>query len=485
MFQIRLHKLMNLRRCIFAIALSLLAGSEAAATPFSDLINSHSPVAYWRLNETSGTTAVDEEGVYNGTYVGPVLGQPGPGRNNPGAANFDGTNDYITVGAPTVTGSAITISAWIKADDFGVPDARIFSKKRIWTVLIVVTNPAALTPQESLRVFALDQLFGLKVNLIAATATQASYNAAIALADVVFVPEEALSTDINSKLRSAAIGVVNEESQFADDMGIAASSGVVDRNTIRITNNTHYITSPFANGDLVYLSATQPVTHLEGPYAAGMVTLGETHRNGVFYRPSLTIIDTGGILYGGGTAAGRRVQLPWGGDNFDANYLNGNGQLIGARAINWAAGRTDAAAETSRHFWTLATRTSGGSTYLSFLLKAGGTTTTLNASQGPLTPGQWAFVTAVYDGSKMYLYKDGQEVANVAKTGSIDNGVSVPAWIGDNPEKSAGTASGKPFDGLIDEVAIFGKALSPAEVRALYLVGVARGVRVRKWVEMP
>lgn len=39
---------------------------------YADLVLSLKPVAYWRLNETSGTTIVDTMGVQNGTYVGPI-----------------------------------------------------------------------------------------------------------------------------------------------------------------------------------------------------------------------------------------------------------------------------------------------------------------------------------------------------------------------------------------------------------------------------
>lgn len=74
-----------------------------------------SPVAYWRLGEASGTTAADEIGSYNGTYVGtPTLGAVGviPGNT---AATFGGTK-YVTAGNPVglqITG-AISMELWVK-----------------------------------------------------------------------------------------------------------------------------------------------------------------------------------------------------------------------------------------------------------------------------------------------------------------------------------------------------------------------------------
>ena len=52
----------------------------------------------------------------------------------------------------------------------------------------------------------------------------------------------------------------------------------------------------------------------------------------------LDVIDQGAALYGGGTAAGRRVKLPWGGNDFDINSLTADGQTIMKRAIEWARG---------------------------------------------------------------------------------------------------------------------------------------------------
>ena len=42
--------------------------------------------------------------------------------------SFDGSNDAVYLGSIDVTGSAISLAAWIKADDFGTYDARIISK---------------------------------------------------------------------------------------------------------------------------------------------------------------------------------------------------------------------------------------------------------------------------------------------------------------------------------------------------------------------
>ena len=54
--------------------------------------------------------------------------------------------------------------------------------------------------------------------------------------------------------------------------------------------------------------------------------------------PALGTLEPGDVLEaGGGTAAARRVLLPWGGTDFDFDSLNEDGKTIMRRAMEWAA----------------------------------------------------------------------------------------------------------------------------------------------------
>ena len=66
---------------------------------YSATVLAHSPVAYWRLGETSGSTAVDLVAARNGNYLGgTILGVPG-GVISDGdtAVRFDGLDDRVSV----------------------------------------------------------------------------------------------------------------------------------------------------------------------------------------------------------------------------------------------------------------------------------------------------------------------------------------------------------------------------------------------------
>ena len=119
-------------------------------------------------------------------------------------------------------------------------------------------------------------------------------------------------------------------------------------------------------------------------------------------------------------------------------------------------------AEDAHHFM-LSTIDSGGATRLRFRVKTGGVTSTLIASSGDLTEDEWRHAAAVYDGSEMRLYLDGSPVGSTSKSGALSLDPAVPVWIGGSP----GGASERPWDGILDEVRIYDRALTQPEIQAL------------------
>jgi Tfp pilus assembly protein PilX len=204
-------------------------------------------------------------------------------------------------------------------------------------VLLVVVDPGSLTAQEDAKK-ALIESWGYTVNLIDESDSQANFDAAAAANDVAYIPQDITSSNLGTKLRDAAIGVVNEEGEQVDELGISQDKLFKSRHEIDVINNTHYITQPFATGLLIFTSSDQSVHMLAANQAPGLLTLGQSFNTGSIWEPSLAVIKTGDDLWGGGTAAGRRVELPWGGGTFDINQLTDDGRTIMQRAIEWGAG---------------------------------------------------------------------------------------------------------------------------------------------------
>lgn len=86
-------------------------------------------------------------------------------------------------------------------------------------------------------------------------------------------------------------------------------------------------------------------------------------------------------------------------------------------------------------------------------------------SQYTLTTGVWYMATLVYDGTSIYLYVDGvlYDSAVVSSTGSGTATTGLKIGRGASP-----TASTFYYDGIIDDVAVFDRALTDAEINELY-----------------
>jgi hypothetical protein len=106
-----------MRRALHVLGASGPKGSAYAAEVLAD-----SPIAYWRMDETSGTTMVDSSGNgRDGTYSNtPTLGATSLLPANGGTAvGFNGSDEYATVAHNSaLNGSgAFTFEAWLKVDN--------------------------------------------------------------------------------------------------------------------------------------------------------------------------------------------------------------------------------------------------------------------------------------------------------------------------------------------------------------------------------
>lgn len=86
-------------------------------------------------------------------------------------------------------------------------------------------------------------------------------------------------------------------------------------------------------------------------------------------------------------------------------------------------------------------------------------------SSGALNDSQWYHTVLVYDGSDKFLYLDGVLDNTEAQTGSLVTGGGEQVYIA---AVEAGGVPRREFDGFIDDVRIYDRALTPAEVLTIY-----------------
>ena len=88
----------------------------------------------------------------------------------------------------------------------------------------------------------------------------------------------------------------------------------------------------------------------------------------------------------------------------------------------------------------------------------GGAGHTVQSSVG-LTVNAWYHIAGTYDGSTMNIYVNGQLVGSASASGNI-NGYTGPLRL------AANGSGGEVWNGKIDDVRVYSRALSQAEIQA-------------------
>ena len=114
----------NTYTCVISNAYGTVTSSSltltvVAASAYQTALLQYQPMAYWPLDETTGTVAYDLAGGHDGTYNGGYsLGQTGPANTFFGTdslgATFDGSSAYVDVPeGPFNLTNALTVVAWV------------------------------------------------------------------------------------------------------------------------------------------------------------------------------------------------------------------------------------------------------------------------------------------------------------------------------------------------------------------------------------
>jgi hypothetical protein len=161
----------------------------------------------------------------------------------------------------------------------------------------------------------------------------ADYSAAAAANDVMYISESTGSSTVSTKARDLDIGIVVEEDYLWDEMEFGAvGDGGQSGTSITISDNSHYITSPFSTGSLAMLTTSDMLGSLPSSVASGgqLLATEDTASD-----PTLFVFDTGATL-DSGTAVNRRVGVP--SRTSDATYWTADLKTILERSLDWAAG---------------------------------------------------------------------------------------------------------------------------------------------------
>jgi hypothetical protein len=134
-------KRINFHRVLGGAAFALVMScgvSSLTASPYSTAVQADHPIAYWQLNETSGTIAHDIAGTFNGTYTNALVGQPGytlgsdpaalaASFGNPAGQTQDSDVGGIALDLASGANTAFSAEAWVNGSG-QMPGAGIVGK---------------------------------------------------------------------------------------------------------------------------------------------------------------------------------------------------------------------------------------------------------------------------------------------------------------------------------------------------------------------
>ncbi|MCA9270373.1 MAG: hypothetical protein KDA41_17950 [Planctomycetales bacterium] len=203
-------------------------------------------------------------------------------------------------------------------------------------LLFIFGDDKEIASEERDRV-SLFESWGYQVTTLSAHVKTDEFATQAKSHDVAFVSAKVSSGDIGTKLSQLAIGVVNEQRVVASNLGLVRDSfDEVTGTSVTIEDNLHYITSPFATGDLKIMSESVNLLAKDDDLAAGFVGLGCQPKKSAFRM--LGVVEAGATLWDGTPAPARRVQLPWGRDSLEVSKLTDDGRTVLKRSLEWASG---------------------------------------------------------------------------------------------------------------------------------------------------
>jgi hypothetical protein len=452
----------------FTATTSNSGNSFAAASSFtscdypSTVQGTSGLVSYWRLGETSGTTAADSQGSNTGTYTnGVTLGATGAiaGDSNKGAS-FDGVNDYVNVpdSSSLRPATQISLEAWVK------PNASVPNYAS------VATKTTLNTWSDGYGMYAWQGGIDFWVN----DDSHDVFTTAISTSTWTHI----VGTYDGSTVKIYANGVLAQSFSYSaplihlvTPLKIGDASG---------TSNYHW---PGGIDDVAIYNTALSATTVQNHFRCG-----QRYRDVVLDTPGLQsywrLGEPGGAVafdskgtsngtYENGVTLGSAGALTAAGDT--SASLDGSNDRVSvpdATSLKPSSISVEAWAKPSagiQNYASIATKTTVDSWSDGYGMYYWGGNVYFWVNDDPndvaatsVPTGSWTHLVGTYDGSTIRIYKNGTLAQSFAYSASITHSTQ-PLLIGD----AAGTGNYH-WLGNLDEVAVYNRALTAAEAKQHY-----------------
>ena len=455
-------------------------GPSPAVAPSAGLIG------HWKLDETSGTSAADSAGSNNGTM------QSGLDAGNdsiPGvdgtALEFDGTDDYISLGDPValqLTG-AMTVSTWVKISiggnieelvnrdknttDRGYRLVKEASDIACFGVAVDATTNANVCGSSAMPLGEWVLVTGVYKP---SAFVRVYYNGTLAGENTTSIPASARLSTVGPRLGERGSGASPLHGSL-DDVRIYNRALTADEITALYAMGRGYD----VNKGLV---AEWNLDEGSGSTSANKVPGGTDLSFSGGTAPAWTASGwTGSALSFDNTDDVATA------NTYDAIDLTSQLTLSAWVNLNSTAGTHDVFGKviTGTNFqYRMAVRNGNNLTFefCDGVLAACNSGTNWNAQTttgANIQAGQWYHLVATYDDAadNIVLYINGQPYADSVLNGAPE---TTPLVSSPNANILMGLSwAGEDTDGIIDDARIYNRALTADEVKQLYLFGLAHG----------
>ena len=459
-------------------AIRKYASTPPTATPQSEEVGP-GPIAYWKFDEGVGTTAYDSSSNKNNGVFGTGTGAPTWTDESQCVSGkclyFDGTNDQITIPSLSKINTPYTVSFWIKPQKSNAEQAIV-----------------SLRGSNSFPKFQIQ-----------------SNNKFLSYAG----PEKYRYSSITSNLNNWQLvtyvvadgtNLSNWKIYINDQEKTGTSGG--NTGTYFEPGQPGYIGSAgeslFYQGyldDLKIYPYARSAAQIKADYATGLAGMSSSSDSSVNIGGASTKSLSDGLVgywkfdEGVGTTSadssgnnslatfGAGDSSPsWGngkygtGTSFDgindyatSSDLNSVEGLSSMSVQAWIKPNnitSDKKFAAKENVWYFFTNTCLGSNQVGFVIHGKNSCIESEAVNTGITLNQWSHVIAVYENNTTKLYLNGSLVDSAESITMPTSDYSFSIGAKDND----GSSFGSFFDGLIDEVRIYNRALSPTEVKQLY-----------------
>ncbi|MFC1775318.1 LamG domain-containing protein [Patescibacteria group bacterium] len=386
------------------------------------------------------------------------------------ALEFDGSDDYVQTIVNEAAVTQATFSAWIKVDTIDSWDAILFNRgagSQIHGMLIESTDNIGYIWNNDSSTYNWDSGLVLPIDKWVFVV-------------IVVTPSDVAAYLGEDEVLSSASNSNSHGSATFDDLRIGEDEINTDRRFDGLIDDARFYNRALSADEierLYQLGATAKINKTlkpaNSPLEDGLV--GHWTFDGKDVNQATNVItDTSGqgndgTTYGYDTASttaigkiGQALEFDGSDDYVDTNY---GADLVTFTTSVWVRAETSPDSSQNQILWRDVYGIGWGHTDPSFRgaasVNVGGTY--YPASFGTLNGQQWYHLVSTYDGETLVSYKDSVQItANTSPSGD-PNTSSQNVFIG---KDNSGF-----FDGLIDDVRIYNRALSADEIERLYQLG--------------